>query len=121
VRIKDREYFVPFGARAIAPLFGGRVLISGGLGGAYMRYGERISQPSYYYRIDCPVCTSRSGWGYYGLFNVSYYVDRDQHFRVGATSRVYRGHTEGEPVGPVPPIRTTDRWIQIFGEFGFSF
>jgi hypothetical protein len=29
-RIKDREYFLPMGGRAIAPLFGGRLLFSGG-------------------------------------------------------------------------------------------
>src|SRR5688572_18345230 len=29
-RIRDREYLLPFGMRAIAPLLGGRLLISGG-------------------------------------------------------------------------------------------
>ena len=28
-----------------------------------MRYSERVSQPSDTFRIGCPICTSRSGWG----------------------------------------------------------
>jgi hypothetical protein len=34
---------------------------------------------------------------------------------------VYRAHTEGDRLGAVPGIRTRDRWLHIFGEFGFSF
>ena len=120
-RIKDREYFVPFGGRAIAPLFGGRFLISGGAGGAWMRYGEQVNQPSYNFRLDCPVCTSRSGWGYYAMGNASYFLNRYKNFRVGVTVRSVRGHTDGESLGPVPGFRTKDQWLNIFGEAGFSF
>lgn len=120
-RIKDREYFLPMGGRAIAPLFGGRLLFSGGGGAAFMRYTERVNQPSSYFRLDCPICTSRSGWGYYAQANLSMFVDRDHRFRVGATSRFIRGHTEGEPLGPVPGLRTKDHWINLMGEVGFSF
>ena len=120
-RIKDREYFLPMGGRAIMPLFNGRVLVSGGGGGTYMRYSERVNQPGSYYRIDCPICTSRSGWGYYAQGNVSYFLDRNQHFRLGVNTRVYRGHTEGEPLGPVPGVRTKDKWLNLFVELGFSF
>jgi hypothetical protein len=49
------------------------------------------------------------------------FVDRDHRFRVGATSRFIRGHTEGEPLGPVPGLRTKDHWINLMGEVGFSF
>ena len=86
-----------------------------------MRYAEQLQQPSSYYRFDCPVCTSRSGWGWYALAGVNAFLDEAHHFRVGAASRVYRGHTEGEPLGAVPGVRTRDHWISTFGEFGFSF
>lgn len=121
LRIKDREYFIPLGARAIAPVARGRLLFSGGGGGAYMRYSERVNQPSSYFRVDCPVCTSRSGWGYYAQVNTSVFLDRSQHFRAGVTSRFLRGYTSGESIGPVPGVRTKDRWINLFAELGFSF
>jgi hypothetical protein len=118
-RIKDREYFVPLGGRAIAPLAHGRLLFSAGGGGAYMRYNERVSQPSSYFRIDCPVCTMRTGWGYYAQAGADYFIGRN--FRLGALMRVYRGHTNGEPLGPVPGVRTTDHWVNTMAQLGFSF
>ena len=121
LRIKDREYFIPLGGRAIAPLLGGRLLFSGGGGGVYMRYAERLRQPSDYYRVDCPVCTARSGFGYYAQTNLSYFLNRNQNFRVGVTSRVMRGHTSGESLGSVPALETKDHWLLILGEIGFSF
>ncbi|HWQ54034.1 MAG TPA: hypothetical protein VN442_10140 [Bryobacteraceae bacterium] len=118
-RIKDREYFVPMGGRAIVPLVGGKLLLSAGGGGLYMRYNERVNQPSSYYRIDCPICTSRSGWGYYTQLGADYFIGRN--FRLGVKTRVYRGHTEGEPLGSVPGVRTRDQWVNTLGEVGFSF
>jgi hypothetical protein len=120
-RIRDREYLLMLGGRGIVPLARGRVLLSGGAGGAYLRYAERVSQPSNYFRVDCPICTSRSGWGYYGQTNVSYFLDRYRHFRLGVTSRFLRGHTDGEPIGSVPGFRTKDKWVNLLAEFGFSF
>ncbi|HUS08413.1 MAG TPA: hypothetical protein VMZ52_19065 [Bryobacteraceae bacterium] len=123
LRIRDYQFFVPLGARAIAPLLNDRIRISGGGGAAYLHYTERIQQPfrDSNFRLDCPVCASRSGWGYYALAAASVAVDRDRHFRVGVTSKVYRGHTEGDPLGSVPALRTRDHWVNIAGEFGFSF
>lgn len=120
-RIRDYQFFVPFGGRAILPIANERFQISGGMGGAYLRYAERISQPSDYYRVDCPPCAARSGWGYYGLVNTSAFLDSGRHFRVGVTAKMYRAHTDGEPLGDVPPFRTKDRWLMIGGEFGISF
>jgi len=120
-RIRDREFLVPFGGRAILPFDRGRFMFSAGGGGAYLRYSELLRQPSSDFRIDCRVCTSRSGWGYYALVNASAFVDRGQHFRVGVTSRFYRGHTDGDRLGPLPGFRTKDQWINLIGEFGFSF
>ncbi|MBI3693736.1 MAG: outer membrane beta-barrel protein [Acidobacteria bacterium] len=120
-RIRDYQFLIPFGARAILPLEHGRFLISGGGGGVHMRYTELLSQPSTYFRLDCRVCSSRSGWGYYGLVGAAVAVDRQQHFRFGVTSKVYQGHTDGDPLGNVPGVRTRDRWVNVFGEFGVSF
>src|SRR5574341_604863 len=117
-RIKDYQFLLPFGGRAILPLAGGRVLFSGGGGGAYMRYSERIRQPSYYFYIECPVCRSRDGWGYYALLNTRFALDQRRLFWLGATTKVYRGHTEGDSFGTVPRIRTRDHWVSLLGEFG---
>lgn len=120
-RIRDYQFFVPFGGRAILPLAGDRLLIYGSGGGAYMRYTELLSQPSDFFRIDCPVCTARSGWGYYAGFGFSAAVDRGQFIRIGAGTRVYRGHTDGEPIGAAPALRTKDRWVRLMAQVSFSF
>jgi hypothetical protein len=120
-RIRDYQFFVPFGGRAIIPLWNGRFQFAGGGGGAKLHYSERVSQPSTYFRVDCPVCTSRGGWGYYALLNASFALDHGQHFRFGATTKVYRGHTDGEPLGAIPGIRTKDRWVNLFAEFNVGF
>ncbi len=121
LRIHDYQFLIPVGVRAILPLERGRFLISAGGGGVHMRYTELLRQPGEYFRIDCRVCGSRSGWGYYGLIGGSAFVDRRKHFRIGVTSRVYQGHTDGDPIGPLPGLRTRDRWVNVFGELGLSF
>ncbi len=121
LRIRDRQFFIPLGGRAILPLAGGRLLIAGGGGGAYLRYAELLHQPGYYYKIDCPVCTTRDGWAYYALAEVSGFLDHNQHFRVGVQYKSYRGHTSGEPLGTVPAVQTKDNWQDILALFGFSF
>jgi len=121
LRIRDYQFLVPFGARAILPLAGERLLVFGGAGGAYLRYSELIHQPSDYFRIDCPVCASRSGWGYYAVTGLSVFLDQARHFRTGASAKMYRGHTQGDPLGAAPGLRTRDHWLQLYGEFGLSF
>lgn len=121
LRIRDFQFLVPFGGRAILPLAEGRVLLSAGGGGAYLRYSERLKQPSSYYRFACPSCGYRSGWGSYALGGVSFALDRYQVFRVGFTAKAYRGHTDGDPLGAVPGVETLDRWLNLFGNFTFSF
>lgn len=121
LRIRDYQFLIPFGGRAVLPAAGERLLAFGGAGGAYLRYSELIRQPSDYLRVDCPVCGSRSGWGYYALAGVAVFMDRGRHFRTGITTKMYRGHTEGDPLGAIPGIRTHDQWLQIYGEFGLSF
>jgi hypothetical protein len=107
------------GGRVVVPVAGEKLLFSAGGGGLWMRYNERISQPDYYYQVDCPICTRRSGWGYYAQVGVDWFFW--YNMRLGVKSRFYRGYTEGEPLGPVPGIRTTDHWINALGEVGFSF
>lgn len=121
LRIHDREYLLPLGGRAIAPLAGGRWLFSAGGGAAYMNYRESLQQPSDYFQVACPYCTSRSGWGYYALANTSVFLDRGQHWRFGVTGKVYRGNTRGDSLGSAPPLETRDHWVNIFAEFGVSF
>jgi hypothetical protein len=123
LRIRDYQFLLPLGGRAVLPLAAGRVQFSAGGGGAYMRYQERIRQPfgESYFRLECTSCRSRSGWGYYALLGASVALDRYQHFRLGVTSRVYRGNTEGDPFGPLPPVRTRDHWVNTAGEFTFAF
>jgi hypothetical protein len=120
-RIRDYQFFLPLGGRGILPLARGRLLISGGGGGAYLRYTELLHQLSEYYRLDCPACNARSGWGYYALVSTEAFVDRGRHFRLGVTSKVFRAHTDGDRLGPVPGFRTRDHWLHIFGQVGFSF
>ena len=86
-----------------------------------MRYAELLRQPSSYFRIQCPACNSRGGWGYYALANASLALDRAQHFRLGITTKSYRGHTRGDTLGAVPGLETKDRWLNLFLELGFAF
>jgi hypothetical protein len=121
LRIRDYQFLVPVGGRAILPLAGGRVLISGGGGAAYLRYQEILRQPGDTFDIECDVCAARDGWAWYALAEVGVYLDSAQHFRIGATTRVYRGHTDGDALGSVPPVRTRDHWVNTYGQFTFSF
>ncbi|MBI3679663.1 MAG: hypothetical protein HY235_04640 [Acidobacteria bacterium] len=121
LKVQDYQYFIPMGGRVILPLASGRLMLFGGGGGAHMRYSEHLSQPDSYYRVACPTCSSRSGWGYYATAGFTLFVDRYRHFRLGFAPKVYRGNTEGQPVGAVPGIRTRDHWILSLAEFGISF
>jgi hypothetical protein len=121
VRIRDFQWLFPFGGRMVLPLKDGRLLLSAGGGGAYMRYSERLQQPSSYYKFACPGCNSRSGWGNYALVAGSVALDHYQRFRLGVTSRLYRGHTDGASLGAVPAEETLDRWINLFVDFTVTF
>jgi hypothetical protein len=123
LRIRDYQQFLPFGGRVILPLADDRVQIYGGGGGAYIRYSERIRQPfqDSGFRFDCPECALRDGLGYYAQAGISIAIDRAQFFRVGFGTKVYRGATEGDPLGPVPARETRDRWIMLFGNASLNF
>jgi hypothetical protein len=122
-RIRDYQQFFPFGGRVIMPLLNDRIQVFGSGGGAYFRYSERVRQPfgNYGYRLDCPVCAVRDGFGYYAGVGANFALDQGQHFRLGFIGKVYRGGTAGDPFGDVPGHSTVDRWITLSGSFGFSF
>jgi hypothetical protein len=123
LRIRDYQYFVPLGGRVVVPFADEKAQFYAGGGGAYLRYSEIIRQPfgDSGFRIDCPVCRSRSGWGYYGMVGANVALDRGRHFRLGGGLRVYRAKTEGDSFGTLPAVRTQDRWINPMLEFTFSF
>ncbi len=121
LRIRDYQFLLPFGGRAIWPLAGERLQVFGGGGGAYMRYTEMLRQPLSYYRIECPVCGARDGVGYYALAGGSVALDEAQHFRLAFTVKMYRGATEGEPVGALTISRTSDRWLVLLGGLTVAF
>jgi hypothetical protein len=122
LEINDRQYFVPVGGRVILP-FGdaGRYEVFGGGGGAYMRYSEVLRQPSDFFRVPCTVCSSRSGWGYYGMVGFRGALNRGRNFWLGMSTKVYRGQTDGEQLGDIPPVETKDRWTFVQAEFTFTF
>jgi len=121
LRIKDYQFLLPFGGRVVVPWK--RLEVFGGGGPTYFRYQERVRQPfgGGNFQIDCPVCRSRSGWGYYATVGFSVALDRGQHFRLGASSRVYRGDTSGDAFGPLPALQTRDHWINSAAELTLSF
>lgn len=123
LRIRDYQHFVPFGGRVILPFANDKVHIYGGGGGAYMRYSERVRQPlqDSGFRFDCDVCSSRSGFGYYGLAGADVALNSSRNFRLGAGARVYRGETEGDSFGAVPARPTRDHWVNVFGRLSFTF
>lgn len=120
----DHEFMVPLGGRIYIPQPFSRFEVSAGGGAAYLHYSETVSSSSVGYEgysVGCYSCTSRGGWGGYGLANVSYYLDSNHNFRVGTTVQFIAGSTNGEAVGAVPALRTTDHWTNLLFEFGFSF
>lgn len=123
LRIRDYQYFLPMGGRVVVPIAHDRILFSAGGGGAYLRYSEQVRQPPAESGVyfDCPPCAARDGWAYYGLVATSVALDQGRHFRIGATGRVYRGYTEGHGLGAVPYGHTQDHWINVAGDFTFSF
>jgi hypothetical protein len=116
----DHEFMIPLGGRVIIPNPFMRFEISAGGGTAYLHYSETIPQNGFV-TSSCYSCTSRGGWGGYGLGNVSYFLDANHNFRVGTTFQFITAATNGQAVGNVPAIRTTDHWMNVFFGFGLSF
>lgn len=123
LRIRDYQFLVPAGSRAILPLGDDRVLLFAGGGGALLRYTERVQQPfsNSGIRFPCRACDSRTGFAAYGLGGINVFLDQDQRWRVGMTARYFHGYTDGDSYGDVPRLRTRDRWINVLAEIGYSF
>jgi hypothetical protein len=116
----DHEFMIPLGGRIYLPLPFKRIEVSAGGGGAYLHYSETIPSNGFIVS-NCYSCTSRGGWGGYGLANASYFLDGNRNFHVGATLQYVAASTNGAAVANIPGIRTTDHWTNVFVEFGLSF
>lgn len=116
----DHEFMIPLGGRVYIPTRMKRISASVGAGTAYLHYSETAPSNAYTGN-NCYTCTSRGGWGGYGLGNVSYYLDSGHAFRVGTTLQYVAASTNGQAVGNVPALKTTDHWINLIFEFGLSF
>jgi hypothetical protein len=119
VRIRDFQFFLPVGGRAVIPA--GRVQFYAGGGIAYLRYTELLRQPSEWVRLECPVCAARDGVGGYALLGGDVAINRARNVRLGVVSRVYMGKTDGRGLGALPGIRTDDRWWNSYLTLSFSF
>jgi hypothetical protein len=117
----DHEFMIPLGGRVYIPQPFHRISLSAGGGAAYLHYSETVSSGDTGYSLGCYSCRSRGGWGGYGLANISYYLDANHNFHVGTTLEFIAASTNGQAVGNVPAISTSDRWTTISFEFGLSF
>ena len=119
--IRDYQHMLFGGLRGILPMARGRLLFTGGAGGAWLWYAERLQQPADYVRYACPYCETRHGAAGYGLLGIRFSPTVSRMFWLGASLKVYRGFTDGGSIGPIPGVRTKDNWATLFGDLGFSF
>ena len=119
----DHEYIIPLGGRVYIPLPWTRFELAVGGGAAHMHYSETATTGGGYgyYSSYCYSCTSRGGWGGYGLGNLRYWLNDNKNFSAGATVEYVAGHTSGPPVGSILAISSTDHWLNVMFQFGVSF
>ncbi len=117
----DHEFMVPLGGRIYIPQPLKRLETSVGGGAAYLHYAETVPSGGGDFTPGCSSCTARGGWGGYGQGTVSYFLDSNHNFRLGTTFQFISASTNGQAVGNVPALKTTDHWINVVFEFGFSF
>lgn len=116
----DHEYMIPLGGRFIVPQPFKRFEVSVGGGPVYLHYSETVPSNGYY-SVNCYTCTSRGGWGGYGLATVNYFLDENRTFHVGTTFQFISASINGQAVGSIPANKTTDHWANLAFEFGMSF
>jgi len=116
----DHEFMIPLGGRIYIPQPLHRIEVSVGGGTMYLHYSETAPSNGYY-SSSCYSCTSRGGWGGYGLGNINYFLDSGHNFRVGTTLQYVAGATNGEAVANFPASRTFDHWVNLTFDFGLSF
>ena len=121
----DHEFMFPMlGGRVYIPQPIKRIETSVGVGVVHLHYSETAPTGGggyYGYGSSCYTCTTRGGWGGYGLGNLSYFLDSNHTFRVGTTLEYIVGRTNGQAVANIPAIQTTDHWVNVAFEFGLSF
>lgn len=116
----DHEFMLPLGGRVYIPTPFKKIEVSVGAGTAYLHYSETVPS-SEFVQNNCYSCTSRGGWGGYGLANVNHFLDSNRVFHVGTTLQYIAAATNGQAVGNVPALQTTDHWLNLIFEFGMSF
>jgi hypothetical protein len=123
VRGGDHEFMIPIGGRIYIPQPFHRLEISAGAGPVYLHYSETAPSGGGYYGYSntCYTCTSRGGWGGYGLADFSYFLDSNHNLRVGTTLQYIVGHTNGQAVANFPGTKTTDHWLNVAFVIGLSF
>ena len=67
------------------------------------------------------LCTSRGGWGAQGSAKIRYLLGEDKNFHVGTVLQYVAGSVNGDAVGNIPAIKTTDHWANVLLEIGASF
>jgi hypothetical protein len=117
----DHEFLIPLGGRIYIPQPIKRIQVSAGGGAAYLHYSETVPSGGSYYTPSCYTCTTRGGWGGYGMANVSYFLDSNHNFRVGTMLQYIAGSTNGQAVANFPATKTTDHWLNLGFDFGLSF
>jgi hypothetical protein len=100
----DRFYWITPGVRFIAPRYLGRIEFSGGGGALYEKYDGGSAVPG-----GGPY--SRHGWGGYFVASTAVALDRQGHFWLAATPRLFLAN----------PAYARDRWFQLSGEFIYRF
>jgi hypothetical protein len=131
VKINDSESLIPFGARALLPLARNRLELSAGGGGAYIFYSEDAGVPegvkvfcpygNCSVSVDCKSCTSRSGWGYYGVAGAAFSLNASRRLWRGLTGRFVRGTTAGQSLGSLAPFETRDQWFAAAVDLSYRF
>jgi hypothetical protein len=116
----DHEFMFPLGGRVIIPQPFKKFEISAGGGVVYLHYSETATSNGFY-SPTCYSCTSRGGWGGYGLGAVNYFLDENKTFHLGSTFEFISASTSGSAVGNVPAVKTTDHWANLSFELGLSF
>jgi hypothetical protein len=127
--VKDTEFILPFGGRAILPLLAGRMELFGGGGGTYLHYTEiaptRLGYGCYpsacVFDVACPFCVSRGGWGGYGTAGADVALDRRRRVWLGVETRFVKGTTSGELLGSGGTIKTKDQWLNMAMNVAYRF
>ncbi|HEY2380752.1 MAG TPA: hypothetical protein VGK48_06160 [Terriglobia bacterium] len=112
----DHELMFPFSGRFYVPLPLEKWQLSLGGGGAYLHYAETAVNAQ---GSPCFTCTTRGGWGTQGFLTIRYLIG--DNFYVGTTAQVVSAHINGDAVGNVPAISTTDQWTNVLFNLGFRF